>query len=362
MGNASTIRLDNTVVTARDFKSMPYKNIDSTRIPDQTQPSLASLECQQSKIVARPPSNAPTSDQNRFFKGKVFLRKSTNLTLEAGEVKSSRQPYRHASSQSAISEDISVISSIQRSRQAKREISRTLDDAAALLAVSTAKPNDDLSERSQAANCQTLYKQQLVALLRQKATELTEGKSLLTSTQDIIQWDIDFKAEKFNLLTRLGLVADYSACQFHQSTATNAIRAPSFSIDKRSVDQKTGKARLLRTLNEGPDYHLLFWGDSRHGKTGVKSDELVTVPTFFAGGSFKALALGAHSSVAVDSKGRLFAWGRGDLLGTQGLDRRSPLLIKSMANRIVVQVACGDSHSLCLTADGAVFSWVSLSD
>ena len=64
---------------------------------------------------------------------------------------------------------------------------------------------------------------------------------------------------------------------------------------------------------------------------------------------------------AYTESGELYSWGHngycqlGNGSTNQGL---TPALIQnSLLGRKVVQVACGSHHSLCLTADGDIFSW-----
>ena len=64
---------------------------------------------------------------------------------------------------------------------------------------------------------------------------------------------------------------------------------------------------------------------------------------------------------AYTEAGELYSWGHngycqlGNGSTNQGL---TPALIQnSLLGRKVVQVACGSHHSLCLTADGDIFSW-----
>ena len=65
--------------------------------------------------------------------------------------------------------------------------------------------------------------------------------------------------------------------------------------------------------------------------------------------------------LAYTEAGELYSWGHngycqlGNGSTNQGL---TPAIIQnSLLGRKVVQVACGSHHSLCLTADGDIFSW-----
>jgi E3 ubiquitin-protein ligase HERC4 len=81
---------------------------------------------------------------------------------------------------------------------------------------------------------------------------------------------------------------------------------------------------------------------------------------------FKYAACGASHSVAVNNWGQLFCWGSNSV-GQLGLDTslgivQIPRIIKSLATSIVVQIACGQKHSLALTNNGELYSWGSNSN
>jgi RCC1 and BTB domain-containing protein len=69
-----------------------------------------------------------------------------------------------------------------------------------------------------------------------------------------------------------------------------------------------------------------------------------------------------HSSAAIDSRGRLFLWGRNEksYLGVASLDDAvlEPKCITNFGSTILVkQVASGWQHTLALTGDGQLFAW-----
>ena len=64
-------------------------------------------------------------------------------------------------------------------------------------------------------------------------------------------------------------------------------------------------------------------------------------------------ACGSHHTLAKNEWGEIFAWGS-NALGQLGLDTRdqivsTPKMIKSLATKHVIQIACGENHSLALT-------------
>ena len=66
-----------------------------------------------------------------------------------------------------------------------------------------------------------------------------------------------------------------------------------------------------------------------------------------------------HTAVVTEGSGDVYVWGegKGGQLGT-GRYRRRPIPVRlSIPATIVVQVACGDSHTLCLDDMGHVLAW-----
>jgi regulator of replication initiation timing len=360
--NFPTLKTEPTCLTVREISKQNISYNASLGPSEDPVPSFTTLDKIPPQSFSKLSDQKLTSDNSKFFKGKVFLRKVMKGTQENADSKKNKRLFRHASSQSATCEDFSVATSILRNRAAKDGLSKTLDGNI-LAPLKGGSMLDELNQADASSNpCFQGFKRQLIASMKAKSQKLSEENFKLNSLQEFIQWQTESRRQEIELLRKNGLLEDYCKTQNSQGSSTLGLLALGVKAQKKNQDSKVGKARLLRALNEGPEYHLMFWGDSRHGKTGVKGQELITVPTYFSGGPFKSLALGSHSSIAVDSKGRLFSWGRGDMLGTQSTDRRTPMLVKSLATRITVQVACGETHCLCLTADGSVFSWVSFYD
>ncbi|CAH0559020.1 unnamed protein product [Brassicogethes aeneus] len=74
------------------------------------------------------------------------------------------------------------------------------------------------------------------------------------------------------------------------------------------------------------------------------------------------IACGGTYSAAISLTGRLYTWGRGNYgrLGHgNSEDCTVPTLVNALSNYFVRKVACGagDAHTLCVTADGRVWSW-----
>lgn len=68
------------------------------------------------------------------------------------------------------------------------------------------------------------------------------------------------------------------------------------------------------------------------------------------------------SSAAISANGTLYTWGRGNYgrLGHgKSTDCSVPTIVSALNGQHVVRVACGsgDSHTLCVTNQGRVYSW-----
>ncbi|CAI5784678.1 probable E3 ubiquitin-protein ligase HERC6 [Podarcis lilfordi] len=72
------------------------------------------------------------------------------------------------------------------------------------------------------------------------------------------------------------------------------------------------------------------------------------------------ISCGKEHSLAVCNNGRVFSWGAGAFgqLGTGELkERLIPKKVDGLSKYKIIQVACGNYHSIALAKDGRVFSW-----
>ncbi|XP_019887375.1 probable E3 ubiquitin-protein ligase HERC4 isoform X1 [Ooceraea biroi] len=104
------------------------------------------------------------------------------------------------------------------------------------------------------------------------------------------------------------------------------------------------------------------YGQLGHEKT-RKRFQLVSGLEAFV---FKMVACGFCHTLGINEWGQLFSWGSNGKgqLGLNSTDsiERVPHMIKTLATKTVVQVACGVEHSVALTNDGEVYSWGSNMD
>nr|XP_020009828.1 probable E3 ubiquitin-protein ligase HERC6 [Castor canadensis] len=133
----------------------------------------------------------------------------------------------------------------------------------------------------------------------------------------------------------------------------------------------------LRQAASGERHSLLLLSDStvlscgdnswgQLGRRGVRSGEqpeqIQTLETLHV----DLVSCGKEHSLAVCHKGRVFAWGAGSegQLGIGEFKERNftPKKIKALSGIRIIQVSCGDFHSLALSEGGQVFSWGKNSD
>ena len=127
------------------------------------------------------------------------------------------------------------------------------------------------------------------------------------------------------------------------------------------------------------------WGSGEMGQLGYSATEITTLPRDNDGFPFQPVpglvkglttyrisqvAGGDGHSVAVTATGKVLVWGA-SACGQLGLSSMSemptdaegypyqpePKLVEELRDYRVVQVACGDAHTVALTGDGLVFSW-----
>lgn len=125
---------------------------------------------------------------------------------------------------------------------------------------------------------------------------------------------------------------------------------------------------------------IYTWGFCTHGQLGLKETvlgarEYVEVPTHAGPGTvlrnveLRDVACGHFHTVALDSLGNVFAFGRNDrgqlgggcdddesgevAAGTGAVPRR----LKGLRHCIIKDVTCGAFHCLARTADGTIYSW-----
>jgi len=128
---------------------------------------------------------------------------------------------------------------------------------------------------------------------------------------------------------------------------------------ERAVSVSAGVKHSLALTAGGA---VWSWGDGGYGRLGHGDEQDQPWPKkveALAGGVVAVSAGGSHS-LALTAGGAVWSWGSGGFgpLG-HGDEQHQPLPkeVEAFAGQRVVTVSAGSKHSLAITADGAVWSW-----
>lgn len=113
---------------------------------------------------------------------------------------------------------------------------------------------------------------------------------------------------------------------------------------------------------DGSSHDLFTWGSGADNRLGHGSNKNVLVPTkveFFKGSGADAVACGFMHTVVLSSR-KLYTFGYNDFgeLGTG--DKRTRDTVCCVSDKglgEVRQVHCGGDHTVCVCADGGIYSW-----
>ena len=129
---------------------------------------------------------------------------------------------------------------------------------------------------------------------------------------------------------------------------------------RRVVAVSAGREHSLALTADGA---IWSWGCGGHGRLGHGDEQRRLPPKqveAFAGQRVVALSAGRCHSIALTADGSVWGWGDGGQGQLGHGDREhqwQPKKIEAFADQRVVATSAGGSHSLALTADGAVWSW-----
>ncbi|KAL2629156.1 hypothetical protein R1flu_013842 [Riccia fluitans] len=111
------------------------------------------------------------------------------------------------------------------------------------------------------------------------------------------------------------------------------------------------------------DGQVFTWGRGKYGQLGngtVDSEFRPVAVTALSDQMIVQIICGGDHTMAVNSEGELFAWGR-NLWGQTGTglqeDALLPVKILSLKGEHIIQVSAGARHSVALTDKGKVFGW-----
>jgi len=140
-----------------------------------------------------------------------------------------------------------------------------------------------------------------------------------------------------------------------------------FDIPKGATQITSGQNHSLAIAGNGD---IFAWGSNIAGRLGNGTNIDSNVPVavdmsgVLAGRTITQVEAGSNHSLALDSEGRVFAWGNnssgqlGNGVGTGSSN--VPVAVDMsgvLAGRTITQIAAGASYSLALDDEGMVFSW-----
>ncbi len=120
-------------------------------------------------------------------------------------------------------------------------------------------------------------------------------------------------------------------------------------------------AGARHSLALGADGRLFAWGDNMSGQVGVVTNKTVIrspmLVSNFSGVTIKAVGAGTEHTLALDSAGNVYAWGRGNS-GQLGYATIASTYAPRQITGIpaMKQIATGDKHTLLLGTNGQVYA------
>ncbi|KAL6054785.1 RUN and FYVE domain-containing protein 2 [Balamuthia mandrillaris] len=122
-----------------------------------------------------------------------------------------------------------------------------------------------------------------------------------------------------------------------------------------------GKKTIVKRREDSNDVYSFGQGvNGRLGHGDEYDQSLPKVIETLLGRDIRGVSCGQAHTVAWNAEGEAFSWGAGSngrLGHGHERDRFTPLFIEGLSGRHVIQVACGENHSVALTASGQVYAW-----
>ena len=113
------------------------------------------------------------------------------------------------------------------------------------------------------------------------------------------------------------------------------------------------------------DYKLYACGEGANGRLGLGHNNNVPTPTLVPIlNQYVVKKVAVHSggkhAMALTLDGRVFSWGEGEdgkLGHGNRLTHEKPKLIEALRTKRIRDIACGSSHSACITSLGELYTW-----
>lgn len=171
-------------------------------------------------------------------------------------------------------------------------------------------------------------------------------------------------------LNNMGKIYIWGSFRYKQKSSFRSSVKSSYLLPNRVYSKE-----FFVQLASGSFHHLavsrkneLFtWGLNNYGQLGYEAEENVAIPRKVPlpdGIKIKQVAGGFHHSMLLTEDGKVYSWGRGDYgqLGHGNTENvTEPKSIEVFENlpsdNRVIQISCGDNHSIAVTEQGDVYTW-----
>ncbi|KAL3687154.1 hypothetical protein R1sor_013463 [Riccia sorocarpa] len=169
-------------------------------------------------------------------------------------------------------------------------------------------------------------------------------------------------------VTDTGALASWGAAEFGQVGHKEAAGSVDF-VQPRIVKGTRelqfarvacGAAHTVALTGSGDVY---TFGQGGFGALGHGSKEDITTPQLVEklwGLGIVQIACGENHSAALSADGQVFTWGRGKYgqLGHGGVDSEfSPVAVTALSDQLIIQIACGGDHTMAVNSEGELFAW-----
>ena len=159
----------------------------------------------------------------------------------------------------------------------------------------------------------------------------------------------------------------------------NTINSTNNSNNNSSSKQKKQKPKLENILNDNLYYKkynqsniLISFGNNSHCETGHAEYKSISTPRVLYQLKNKDITLiksGWEHNICQDKNKMLYGWGNNSRYqcGFESTENTNgnityPKNILELNDKNIVEVSCGNEHTLALTEEGVVYSWGSTSD
>jgi len=128
----------------------------------------------------------------------------------------------------------------------------------------------------------------------------------------------------------------------------------------------SGGAHVLALDSDGKVYS---WGGNYSGQLGIGDNTNSNVPVIvdasdvLSGKTLTTIAAGYQHSLAVDSDGNVYSWGKnssGQLGNGNTTDNNIPVQVNSsgsLSGKTIIAIATGKYHSIALDSEGGIYTW-----